>query len=244
MLPYKPVRALDRGLDVLLALNAGPARPAELAATTGIDRTTIYRLLATLMQRGLVARSPAADRYFLLRDVQRLSEGFVETDQLRHTAARALGQMLPQVKWPSDFCVFDRGAMVICETTHRFSTLSIHRAMVGRKSSMTRSATGRAVLAGASPEECAHMLALAETLQGEKPPSSLAPLQEDFARRGYAWAVGSVEPHISAIAVPVVAAGRVLGSVNIVFFRRAATPEQIAAAHLADLQACAAAIAA
>jgi IclR family mhp operon transcriptional activator len=240
---YKPVRALDRGLDLLLALNAhGRARPAELAVTAGLDRTTTYRMLQTLARRGLVARSPAEDSYFLLRDIQRLSAGYVESDQLLHLAARELGAMLPRVKWPSDFSSFRRGAMVIQETTHRFSAYSVHRDMVGRVAPLLTSAVGRAVLAAATADERDMMLELAERLCGQKRPQNLNSLVEDFAQRGYAWTAGGVEPHIGAIALPIRRGAQIMGAVNIVFFRRASTPEQIAKKHLPDLHACVAAI--
>jgi IclR family mhp operon transcriptional activator len=240
---YKPVRALDRGLDLLLALNAhGRARPAELAAAAGLDRTTTYRLLQTLARRGLVARSPAEDSYFLLRDVARLSAGYIEADQLLHLAARELGAMLPRVKWPSDFSSFRRGEMVIQETTHRFSAYSVHRDMVGRGTPLLTSAVGRAVLAASTPDECEMMLDLAERLCGRKRPANLDALNEDFSRRGYAWTVGGVEPHIGAIALPIRCGAQIMGAVNIVFFRRASTAEQIAEKHLPDLRACVSAI--
>ncbi len=240
---YKSVRALERGLDLLLELNIrGRAKPAELAAATGIDRTTVYRMLETLAEKGLVARSPSEDKYYLLRDVRRLSEGFVETDEVLHIAARELGRMLPQVLWPSDFATFDSGTMVIQETTHRFSTLSVHRAMVGRRRPLFTSAMGRAYLAGATAQERELIFDITEAALKRQVPRNLDALLEDFARRGYAWSIAGSEAHISAIAVPVRAKGRILGSVNIVFFRRAATPEQIAAKHLPVLLECAEAI--
>ncbi|MGE4481942.1 IclR family transcriptional regulator domain-containing protein [Acidocella sp.] len=240
---YKSVRALERGLDLLMELNLrGRAKPGELANATGLDRTTVYRMLETLAGKGLVARSPSEDKYYLLRDVRRLSDGFIETDEILHIAARELGRMLPDVLWPSDFATFDRGTMVIQETTHRFSRLSVHRGMVGRRRPLFSSAMGRAYLAGATAPERELTLDLAEAALRRPVPRRFEPLLEDFAQRGYAWSIAGSEPHISAIAVPVRGRGRILGAVNIVFFRRAATPEQIAAKHLNSLQACADAI--
>ena len=240
---YKSVRALERGLELLMELNVrGRAKPAELASATGIDRTTVYRMLATLADRGLVARSPSEDKYYLLREIRRLSDGFIETDEVLHIAARELGSMLPQVQWPSDFATFDRGAMVIQETTHRFSTLSVHRGMVGRRRPLFTSAMGRAYLAGATSQEREMVLDLAEASLQRPVPRNFEALLEDFSKRGYAWSIAGSEPHISAIAVPIRGLGRILGSVNIVFFRRVATPEQIAAKHLPRLLTCAEAI--
>jgi IclR family mhp operon transcriptional activator len=45
----------------------------------------------------------------------------------------AAGELLREVLWPTDISTLDVDAMVVRETTHRFSRLSFHRAMVGRR---------------------------------------------------------------------------------------------------------------
>ena len=241
--PYKTVRALERGLDLLMELNTmGRARPGELAAKTGIDRTTVYRLLQTLGKRGLVARDFEEESYYLLRDVKRLSDGFVETDSVIRVAATELAKLLPIVQWPSDFATFDRGFMVIRETTHSFSAVSTHRAMVGRRRALLNSAVGKAVLVGAAPEQREMMLQITEATLERPISRNFDDLMEDYARRGYAWSIGGSEANMSAIALPVQGANNVVGAVNIVFFRRTATPEQIADKCLSALKDCVTAI--
>lgn len=242
---YKPVRALKRGVEILQALNsAGRARPGEISSITGIDRTTVYRLLHTLAECGLVSCSPADDSWYLLRGVQTLSNGYVEKDRILHVAARELGQLLSKILWPSDFAVFDRGSMVIEETTHRFSPFSIHRGMVGRQRSLFRSALGKAALLAAPRARRRTMVELAARLQNEPLPQPrfIGRLEEDFRGRGYTWSMGESDDRISAIALPIRCSEAVMCAVNIIFFRSASTPEKIALAHLDDLKECAAAI--
>ncbi|WP_298282429.1 helix-turn-helix domain-containing protein [Acidocella sp.] len=240
---YKPVRALARGLDLLLELNTrGRAKPAELAIATGIDRTTVYRMLATLTELGFVARAASEDKYYLLREVRRLSDGFIETDDVLHIAARELGKLLSVIQWPSDYATFDRGAMVIQETTHRLSALSVNRGMVGRRRPLLTTALGRAYVAGCTEAERALTLDMTEAALNRPVPRNLDALLDDFAKRGYAWSIAGAEAHISAIGLPVRAPTRILGAVNIVFFRRTTTPEAIAEKHLPALRACVAAI--
>jgi IclR family mhp operon transcriptional activator len=221
---------------------SGRAKPAELAEATGIDRTTVYRMLATLSDLGFVARSASEDKYYLLREVRRLSDGFIETDDVLHIAARELGKMLAIIQWPSDYATFDRGAMVIQETTHRLSMLSVNRGMVGRRRPLLTTAMGRAYLAGCTDSERTKTLDLTEAALKRAVPRNLDALLEDFRARGYAWSIAGAEAHISAIALPVRGPSRILGAVNIVFFRRTATPESIAEKHLPALKACVAAI--
>ncbi|WP_159980574.1 MULTISPECIES: helix-turn-helix domain-containing protein [unclassified Novosphingobium] len=224
---YSPVRALSRGLEVLAELNrCGRATPAQIAKSTGIDRTTTYRLLATLERDGYVGRSPSDDRYVLSPAVRSLSEGFNETDEISGIVARELGILLADVHWPSDFMTFEMGQMIIRETTHRFSPYSIHRAMVGRPRPLLFSAAGRAVLAANPERERNEMLSVAKgtgALSGSQAEiqQMVAYLLNDYEKRGYAWSVGGTESHISAIALPVIRGDRVAGGLNIVFFRSA-----------------------
>lgn len=237
---YKPVRALEKGLDLLVELNRrGRAKPAELARDTGIDRTTVYRLLETLIARGLVEKSPSDDCYTLRAGVRQLSEGFTAADATARLVAPELGRLLPKVLWPSDFAAFERGWMVIRETTHRYSPFSVHRAMVGRMRPFLRSAMGRAVLAAADPVERAAMVEIALRVHAVDPrearPAAIEAAVADFTQRGYAASVGGSEDHISAIALPVHGPRGVVGAINVVFFRSALSPEVAAERYLPAL---------
>lgn len=245
---YSKVRALERGILILTELNIrGAARPADLAAACGIDRTTAYRMLATLADLGLVTKSQSDDSWTLAAGVRRLSEGFTETDELITIVAQEIGAMLAKIRWPSDFGCFHRGRMLIRETTHHFSPFSVHRAMVGRYRPLVRSAMGRAILAAASMEERRAMLEI--TIREDAPDAadaadtrSVELMVADTQKRGYAWSVGGSEPSISAIALPVRAGAKVMGALNIVFFRKAMSVEEAASRHLDALRACVASI--
>lgn len=239
--PYRPIRALQRGLDVLAALNlAGRARPSDLAIATELDRTTVYRILSTLQQHGLVAASPSDDTYVLTSQVRLLSDGFTDQDAVARIVAPALGRLLPEVLWPSDYATFVGGRMVIQETSHRYSAFSIHRQMVGRGRPVLNSALGRAVLAASTPAARETLLDVIRANNPEEAeiaarPDAIDRIAEDFANLGYAWSIGGTEARISAIALPVVVGDRVYGAVNLVFFRSALTVDEAARRYLPAL---------
>lgn len=243
--PYKPVRALARGLALLQRLNElGAARPAALARSVDLDRTTTYRLLATLEAMGLVRQSGSSDDYVLTDRVRTLSDGFTARDRTTQIVAAHMGKLFPEVLWPTDFATFENGAMVIRETTHRFSPYSVHRAMVGRPRPLLASALGRAALAGATD---AQRVAMLDILAGspEMGPTSRASLDvqvefviSDFGRRGYAWSVGGTESKISAIAVPIKTRADI-AALNLIFFSSAMGVEKAAERFLEPLKACA-----
>lgn len=238
---YAHVRALDRGLSLLVALNRlGRSEPAALAKVTGLDRTTCYRLLSTLETLGYVSKSESDGRYVLLPSVRELSDGLTETDRAARIVADELFRLSPKVMWPTDFASFEGGWMVIRETTHRYSPYSVHRAMVGRERPLLDTAMGRAMLAGADRAHQEEMIRIAvrtgaldcsEADAFER----LDRLMADYADRGYAWAVGGADKRISAIALPVHSPSRVEGSVNLLFFSSSMTVEEAAQRFLGDL---------
>jgi IclR family mhp operon transcriptional activator len=192
----------------------------------------------------MVACSDGDGSWYLAQGVRRLAEGYVENDRLLHIAARELARLLPLVRWPSDFAIFDQGSMVIEETTHGLSPFSIHRNVIGRRRSLYRSALGKSALLAAEKGDREMMIDLAKSFENEALPDPrfVERLHADFVDRGYTWSIGGSEERISAIAVPVHGMERVIGAVNIIFFRSASTPEKIADLYLDHLKDCAARI--
>jgi IclR family mhp operon transcriptional activator len=244
---YRHVRALARGLKVLMELSrTGRARPGEIAAETGIDRTTAYRLLETLEREGFVVRT-SDDYYGLTLAVRQLSEGFTDLDHITRIVAPELGSLLAKVLWPTDFATFEQGAMIIRETTHRFSPYSVHRSMIGKSRPTLRTAMGRAVLAAASEKERDLMLRM--IAQSGQPDAAEAretgyvrALIQETQTQGYASAVGLVDAHIGAIATAIRSPIGVVGALNLVFFRTAMTPSDAAQRYLPVMRECVAAI--
>src|SRR5439155_10446929 len=61
----RTIQAVDRAAALLKAVadSRQPLTVSELAAATGLNRSTAWRLLATLDQHGLVERDPVTQRY-------------------------------------------------------------------------------------------------------------------------------------------------------------------------------------
>jgi IclR family transcriptional regulator, mhp operon transcriptional activator len=220
----------------------GPSSADELARRTGLHRTTVYRLLDTLQGDGFVKRDEESGRYAPTAQVRQLSDGLTVRDAASQAALPAMFALTNAIKWPSDLGVFDAGAVVIRESTHPFSPLSVHRALVGRRRLFLNSALGRAILAAASPELRGDMIGIAAAsdypdARLAKDSSAVQKLVGKVHRDGYASSINDAEPNVSAIALPVVVTGRgVIGSVNIVFFSTSMTPQVAARRYLEDLR--------
>ncbi|ACO77724.1 DNA-binding transcriptional activator MhpR [Azotobacter vinelandii CA] len=248
---YKTVRGLSRGLQILNALNRvdGGASPTKLAELTGLHRTTVRRLLETLQDEGYVRRSESDDSFRLSMKVRELSEGFRDEQWISALAAPLLAELLQEVVWPTDLCTLDVDAMVVRETTHRFSRLSFHRSMVGRRMPIPLTATGLAYLAfcpDAERERIVELLASRDDEEGRlaRDRAGLDNLLRRTRHRGYGENYGSwnSEERIAAIAVPIRGEQRVYGCISLIYVAKAMTIEQAAKRYLPALQRFAATV--
>ena len=243
---YPHVQSLSRGLALLHAINRsanGWASIADLSASTGLHRTTVRRLLETLQSEGYVRRSASDDSYRLNLKVRQLSDGFTDDEWISEVANPVLGELLQTLVWPSDLSTIDGDCMLVRETTHRFSPLSFHRAMIRQRMPLLFTSAGRAYLAWCSEEERGQILQLLAAGHDEqasfaRQPALVTQMLDKVRRQGYATNDGEwgEQSKITAIAMPVRHRNKVLASINIVFLKKAMNITEGASRMLPHLQ--------
>ncbi len=243
---YSLVRGLTRGLDLLRALNVqedGRASLADLVQATGLHRTTVRRLLETLIAEGYVRRSDSDTRYCLASNVRALADGFREEDWISAIVAPALSALLQTVVWPSDLSTPQGAYLVVRESTHRFSPLSFHRAMVGKRLPMLLTAAGRAFLMCCSDEQREEVLHLAKSGSDDQArlaadPRFVANVLERTREMGFGSNDGewTSQHKIGAIALPILHHGLPVGVINVVYLNQAVTPKEAVRRFLPVLQ--------
>ena len=168
----------------------------------------MYRLLETLSRAGFVARSSPHDRYCLTSQVRVLSDGFTEEDWVADIAAPLMSQLTRQLVWPVALMTFEHGHMLVRQTTHEASTLSIDYGMVGRKLPMLRTAAGRCYFAlcpGRERRAILTMLAQSKAPEdrGARDPQRLTKRLDAIRAKGYEVQDREINPKTTGIAVPV-----------------------------------------
>jgi DNA-binding IclR family transcriptional regulator len=140
-------QTLDRGLRVLRALAAAPhgLTVTALAAQIGVNRTVVYRLVATLEQHGL-ARRDSAGRLYVGLGVLALARGMQPV--LHAAAVPVLRSLADDLGATAHLTVADGGeglAVAVVEP----SWTDFHVAYrVGARHALDRGAAGRAILLG------------------------------------------------------------------------------------------------
>lgn len=241
---HKPVRALSRGLLLLQIMNReGPISVQDLAGKSGLNRTTVYRLLETLEADGFIQPGALSSNLWHLKmGVKSLSEGYDHRDWVTQIGAPVLGKLLKQVVWPTDIAVFDGTGMVIRETTHKFSPLSLHRNMIGVRWPVLSSSLGRAFFCFSSEQTQRSIL---RVLKASDDPADRVARDESYVanlvkitrERGYAQSVDETSAGISSIARPVFYREQIVASINLVFFTSAMNTSTAAAKYLEDMKA-------
>jgi IclR family mhp operon transcriptional activator len=252
----KSIRALERGLDVLQALQTGPgAGLKDLHEITGLPKATLLRILRTLSERNLIWQRMADGAYL----PSSRSPGPAPDDarQLVEIASPIMAGLCERVNWPSVLAVRRGGQMEVIETNRPRSHVShLPLGPVGARISMLLTSTGRAYFSFCTQEEREEILSVLEAEGAAeaglaRDPVWLARLVAQTQAQGY----GQRDPSIvgegigrplmtddgrNSIAVPIIVSGQVLASLNLTWTRRATTAAQIVADHLEDLRAAAA----
>lgn len=243
------VRAFKRGLDVLQEVNrSGGIRAGDVARALDLPRPTVYRLLETLEELGYVARSASDDRFRVTRLALSLGDGYDPGVVICQAAAPYLAELSKTLVWPVDLSTYENAAMVVQETTHSRSPLSIDRGMIGKRLPMLRTSAGRAYLAACPARErdliVSHLRRIDEADdRAFLDQGRLDQMIAETQARGYAIrSEGEYNPKTASIAVPIVRNEIVFGCISIIWIRSALGIEEAMAQFVVRLQETAAAI--
>ena len=144
-------QTLDRGLRVLRTLANSPSGMTitALAAEIGVNRTVVYRLVATLEQHGL-ARRDIGGRLHVGLGVLALARGLQPV--LRDLASPVLRALAEQVGSTAHLTVSDGGEALAIAVVEP-SWTDYHVAYrVGARHPLEQGAAGKAILLGRSPD--------------------------------------------------------------------------------------------
>ncbi|WP_282609413.1 DNA-binding transcriptional regulator [Pelagibius sp. Alg239-R121] len=222
------VRSLARGLAVLRYVNAsGQAKVAEIARQLKIPRPTVYRLLDTLMEEGYITYSPTDSRVRVTIRAAGLGDSYSAASMICQAAGPVFGEYWQEIGWPLDLTIYENASMVIHETTHTRSPLSIDRGMIGYRLPMLRSSAGRAYLGHCDEGERELILQHIRNLDDREDipfleTAQLTALLREVTKRGFAVRdTGSFRPKTSSIAVPVIIDQLVVGCISMIWIRTA-----------------------
>lgn len=235
------VQSALRAFQVVEALNNQRVTSLDsLHALTGLPKSTLVRLLETLIEGGYAFRVSRRDGYALTERVLRLSAGVRTRDVLVDVARPLLEGFTRQHKWQISLATSESGSMLVRFSTRQISPFAREEIFLNRRVSMLHSAIGQAYFANCSQEEQAFILKLLkaadpaeiDTIGG---PKRLAELIAQVRADGFASRVRPESEPTCGLAVPILTPGaeeRPLGSLVMTYYRAAMSEREAIAKYL------------
>ena len=201
----KTIQSVDRAAALLKAI-ADARRPptvVELAEACGLNRSTAWRLLATLDAHGLIERDPVSQRYSLGYAFLRIAAG-AEVDPLVRRARPVLERLARETRETTSLAVAKRFNLVYVDQVDPPQIMAPN--WFGRPVPLHATSTGKAYLAYLSPDE--RLAALPVELERFTKttitdPEALAAELDEVRRNGFAVCVGELEESLFGASAPV-----------------------------------------
>jgi DNA-binding IclR family transcriptional regulator len=194
-------------LLVLLSRHAGPLPAAAIARELGIPRSTTYRLLGVLVDRGFVVHLPEEQRYGLGVAAFELGSAYSRQGALQRVARPLLSRLADRTGHNAHLVVL-HGRDVVYVIEERVPGRPSLVSDVGVRLPASLTASGLAILAALPAAQVRALFPNVEAFvqrHGTGPTSltTLRPLLAQTRTRGYALEVGYVTPGLASVAAAV-----------------------------------------
>jgi DNA-binding IclR family transcriptional regulator len=213
-------RSLERGLAIVRAfrLDAHSLTNAEIAATTGLARTTVSRLTSSLVDAGFLEYDIASMRY-------RLGPPFLSFGKLARRGSVVLSLARPLMREIAEelsinvgLAVADAGDMIYLDSVRRSRLGVLRRAAWGGRLPIAETALGRAWVAGVAPTVRADAFESFARTYGTRWPALQREIERAVAHvERHGWCGAIWKPGMVAIASPLVVPGQAVHAMNFSF---------------------------
>ena len=194
--PAGGVAAVERALLIVSAIEASdtPSELSDIAARTGFYKSTILRLLGSLLGAGYVARLPDG-RYDLGPTVFRLGAAFSRRNAIGHRVVPALQTLVDKGTESASFHVRQDAENRTCLFRVNSHHATLDRIEAGQSYPLKRGAAGHVILA----------------YEGSK-----GPRYDEIRATGFSISLGERDPSCAGLAAPVFGhTGTLLGALSL-----------------------------
>ncbi|TMF61845.1 MAG: IclR family transcriptional regulator [Chloroflexi bacterium] len=225
------VQSLDRALEILRLLGSEPEmRVTDLARRLEVHKSTVFRLLSTLQEHGLVEQNPTTEKYRLGYGLVRLAGAVVAELDLARASRSVLEELAVRTGETVNLAIL-QGDQVVNIDQIAAPNLVVNVNWVGKQTPLHATSNGKVLLAYLAEEERRRLLS--RPLPRLTPRTITDPrMLEKQLRRiltdGYAFTLEELELGLNAVAAPVYAAdGRVQAAVSVAGPSYRVTPQRL-----------------
>ncbi|SHK15861.1 transcriptional regulator, IclR family [Pseudonocardia thermophila] len=214
------VQSVDRAISVLEILaRKGEAGVTEVAAEIAVHKSTAFRLLGALENRGLVEQSAQRGKYRLGFGLIPLAGAVTDNLDVTRQGRAVCAELAAEVGETVNVAVLQEHWAVNVDQARGPSTVATHN-WIGKLTPLHCTASGKVLLAAVGPAQRSALLA-ASGVPRHTPRTIVdrARLEAELARvvqRGCATAVEEYEVGLNALAAPVLdRSGEVIAAVSV-----------------------------
>lgn len=202
------VQSLHRAFDIveLLAGSDDGLGLSEIARGLALPTSTVFRLIATLRDRGYVDRDTRSGVYRLGLAFVDMSSLYLGRLELKTEAEPVLRDLSLRTGQTVFLAIRDGRQVVYIDKIEQFNSLRKY-STIGRRMPVYCTSLGKATLLGLADEEIAELLGDVEFARsGPRTHSDLKALMEDIVTsrsRGWTYDDEEAEPGVRCVAAPV-----------------------------------------
>ncbi|MGN7402650.1 IclR family transcriptional regulator [Cytobacillus praedii] len=202
------VKSVSRALDIikLISWKKGGLGVTEIANQMDINKSSVYRILSTLVQYGYVEQDKGTERYKLGYQFLEVSSRLLESLDIRTEAKPFLQELEKETNEVIHLVVYDQGEVVYIEKLDGNEALRMH-SKVGKRAPMHCTSVGKAILAylpAGSVQEILERKGLpVHTVKTITDKNVLAEELAEVKKKGIALDMEENENGITCIAVPI-----------------------------------------
>lgn len=228
------VTALDRALDVLELLAEHPEglRLSALARETGIPKSTLFRIVSTLVDRRCVSLDEERKTYRLGLKLGELGNAFLSQSDVHNAAVRPMRRLAAACEESVFLSVLDEASVVYVRRMENAKSAVVVRKL-GQRAPVYCTATGLAMLAFLPEDEAARILDRqtleAHTASTTTDRTALRRKLAQVRRDGVAMVDGEYNPALLCVAAPIFeASGRPVAALTVAMLSAQASEERVA----------------
>ncbi len=229
---HRTIQSVDRAMALLRLLGTrdGELSLNDFVRATGLHKSTVHRLLASLQEAGLVGRGATSGRYELGLEVVALCGVVLGRLEVLRIADPHLRRLADVTQKTVNLAIRHKHEAVNIE---QIPGPRILRSFdwLGKRTPLHLGAAAKALLANLSDADLTTYLAQANARGADLVPSRFLEEMREIRRRGVATNRGELEPNVCAVGAPIFGADdRPCASISVAGYR-----EELDDAELDDL---------
>jgi len=201
------IQSLDRGLEILFILAEHKSRGVtELANDLQVNKSTVFRLLETMENRGLVQQDEVTAKYRLGLGLLHISEGLVKNLDIMNISKPVLKQLMDSTKESAHLCTFTNDKVYVVDQVKSNYPMKVSAA-IGHEEPIYCSSVGKCILAYLPEEKRNKILdevqLIAYTEKTKTSKKALIQELEQIRQNGYALDDEELSVGVCCIAAPI-----------------------------------------